>query len=107
MATRQDIDALLAVVCPHCGATTGEFCSVRDRRNDEQRGTRRFKPIPISTLDGGCHDARWRAALGRAASVIGAAVPHRDPDSPGDGSVAADPGGSEEAPEPELVGAPW
>ena len=90
MATRAEIDALLKVACPHCGAAPDEWCSVRDRTADKHRGTRRFRPIPVTTLDGGCHDARWRAAVGRSAAVIVSdALGHQTPSpDPADASLA-------------------
>lgn len=63
MATAREIRALLDVACPHCGAGVGSACRVRVHR----RG--RMVTLPITTLDGGSHDARWQAALGIPAPV--------------------------------------
>lgn len=85
MATLEERDQLLAVACTWCGAAPREECTVK--------GLRELR-VP-STLDGGCHDARWRAAMGREARVVPAAVDVRRP---------------VEDTEPVLVGAverPW
>lgn len=67
MATKEQRDRLLAVACPWCGASINEECTVASVRAN--RTVRR-----ITTLDGGAHDARWQAALNRAAPVLGQAV---------------------------------
>jgi len=63
MATASEMRALLATSCPWCSASPGEKCRVR-------RG-KQF--VPVTTLDGESHDARWQAALGRGAKVLGEA----------------------------------
>lgn len=88
MASAEDRAALLGVSCAWCGAAPGEDCHVRETSADKAKGTRRYSPVPITTLDGGCHDARWRAALSRGAEVLTAAVPSPDPVTPGDANVA-------------------
>jgi hypothetical protein len=60
MATREEMDALLAVTCPWCGAAVGEHCFVRF-------GKTIARP---STLDGESHEARWQRALGMNARVL-------------------------------------
>lgn len=70
MATNEERRKLLGVRCPHCLAAPGERCSVPTSRgtsgpDGERRMTRRL----IRTLDGGAHNARWQAALGRDAQV--------------------------------------
>ena len=64
MATKAQLDALLGVPCSWCGARVGERCRVRI-------GRRLLAP---TTLDGESHDARWLAALGSPARVLGQAV---------------------------------
>jgi hypothetical protein len=69
MATVEQRIALLAITCSWCHSAPGEFCTRPAGRNsvDSQDGVRRQVGLPISTLDGGCHDARWQAAgLGSA-----------------------------------------
>lgn len=68
MATAAQRTSLLAHTCPHCGAGVGEGCTVaRPARRDAEGGLRVTSGRPITTLDGGCHDARWQAAgLGTA-----------------------------------------
>lgn len=69
MATTEQRHALLAITCPWCHAAPSEFCSRPAGHNerDAEDGVRRRARLPISTLDGGCHDARWQAAgLGSA-----------------------------------------
>lgn len=71
MATPDQRAALLAITCPWCSAPPGETCSMpapgSRASRDQEGGVRRAQRIPISTLDGGCHDARWQAAgLGSA-----------------------------------------
>jgi len=68
MATTAERTALLAVTCTHCGAGTGDACYKLSRRHG------RDVRLPITTLDGGSHDARWVAALGRGAPVLVGAV---------------------------------
>lgn len=88
MATVEERAALLATTCPHCHAATGELCSapIGGRPLDSQGGKRRALRAPITTLDGGCHDARWLAAVGRPAPVLQAVVaelhPHTSPSVP-------------------------
>lgn len=74
MATPEERRALLAVTCPHCGAAPQMMCfvPVGARTASERTQARR---VPIRTLDGGCHDARWRKALDREAAVIVDALP--------------------------------
>lgn len=63
MATLEQRRQLLAVPCPWCRAGVKQECTSNGR--------------PITTLDGGAHDARWRAALGVDAAVVSAAVAER------------------------------
>ena len=65
MATKAQMDALLSVPCKWCGARIGERCHVRLGR--------RIIVAP-TTLDGESHDARWLAATGVPARVLGQAV---------------------------------
>lgn len=65
MATRDEMRRLLSVACPHCGAAPHGRCRVRVR---VRRGKQALD-LPIKSLDGGCHDARWLVALGRQAPV--------------------------------------
>lgn len=74
MATAQEMRALLATPCPHCGAVSGSTCRVKARGRKGQ-----VLWLPITTLDGGCHDARWQAALGRPAAVRSDVVAARHP----------------------------
>ena len=77
MATPQQRTALLAVACPWCYAAPGEPCTLRSSssvRIDSEGGQRRTSSRGVSTLDGGCHDARWKVALGMEAPVIRGAV---------------------------------
>lgn len=75
MATSEQRRRLLAGPCPYCGAGTAELCSVaRPARRDQEGGVRRIESRPITTLDGGCHDARWQAAGLGPAPVLPAAV---------------------------------
>lgn len=66
MATTEERQALLAITCPWCQATAGEVCSMpapgAHAKRDTEGGVRQGQRIPISTLDAGCHDARWVAA---------------------------------------------
>lgn len=64
MATVDERTALLTVTCPHCGAVPSERCYSRSISNG------RLIRLPITTLDGGSHDARWLLALGRPAPVL-------------------------------------
>lgn len=79
MATADERTALLAVTCPHCSAAVGELCTApaATRPMDSQGGMRRSLGRPVTTLDGGCHDARWQTALGRPARVLSAVVAER------------------------------
>lgn len=75
MATPEQRRALLAVACPWCRAGVGEPCGLRSREDTDTEGGRRTRPVRrVTTLDGGCHDARWNAALGTAARVLPAVV---------------------------------
>lgn len=75
MATTEQRQALLSVTCPWCLAPVGELCTLRGRvRVDDQGAKRRPPARQLTTLDGGCHDARWRKALGVEAPVIREAV---------------------------------
>lgn len=71
MATVDERAKLLSIACPWCRAKPGEDCTTGKDRDGKRR--------PVTTLDAGCHDARWQAALGYEASVIGAAVEARVP----------------------------
>jgi hypothetical protein len=71
---------LLVIPCPHCGARAGELCFVPTGHGDGDRRTRVRSRLPVRSLAGGCHDARWQAAdLGPAPVVpeVVAAVPRR------------------------------
>lgn len=87
MATTDERQALLAITCPWCAAAPGEVCSMpapggRARR-DNEGGIRRERRIPISTLDAGCHDARWLAAgLGSAPVLAAVVAEHQAVDLP-------------------------
>jgi hypothetical protein len=71
MATAAQRQALLAIPCPHCSASVGEMCGVaRVTPRDGEGGKRRERSRPLTTLDGGCHDARWQAAGLGAARVL-------------------------------------
>jgi hypothetical protein len=72
MATAEQRAALLRIECPWCGAGPGTPCRVRALMGRKRGGQNR-----ISTLDGGCHDARWQAALGVSAPVLGDVVAAR------------------------------
>ena len=75
MATTEQRQALLSVTCPWCLAPVGEVCTLRGRvQVDSEGAKRRRTPRVLTTLDGGCHDARWRKALGVEAPVIREAV---------------------------------
>lgn len=79
MATTAQVQALLGVPCPHCRAARGEACGVAagPRPRDAEGGIRRQARLPITTLDGGSHDARWVAALGTSAPVVPEALEER------------------------------
>jgi hypothetical protein len=64
MASVDERSALIAVTCPHCSAAPGELCFTLRRAHG------RDVRVPITTLDGGAHDARWLVALGRPAAVV-------------------------------------
>lgn len=68
MATVDERTALMTVTCPHCGAGPLERCYSLTRSNG------RDVRLPIRTLDGGSHDARWMLALGRPAPVLAGAI---------------------------------
>lgn len=77
MATPDERRALLAIACPHCDAWAGSLCTIsfahrRKRFRDDEPQRRVVRPP--RTLDGGFHDARWQAALGRSADVVGERV---------------------------------
>ena len=77
MATTDQRRALLAIPCSWCQAAPGEFCSrpaPGHNERDVEDGVRRKTRLPISTLDGGCHDARWQAAGLGTAPVLGEVV---------------------------------
>lgn len=94
MATTEQRQALLRIGCPWCQAAPGEVCSRgRSSRRDTEGGVRRSRPLPVSTLDGGMHDARWQAAGLGSAPVITARVRELHP-------VAA-------APAASAVERPW
>jgi hypothetical protein len=75
VATIEERQRLLAVMCPHCHAAPGEPCGVTSaiRPLDGEGGRRKQRRLSITTLDGGAHDARWQAALGRPAPVLASA----------------------------------
>jgi len=81
MATPAEMAALLAVTCPWCQAAPGHKCQARTSGRTSTLATR--LALTLTTLDGGCHDARWQAALGRGAAVIADAVAEarRKPDT--------------------------
>lgn len=68
MATKAQMDALLAVPCPWCGVPAGERCRVRIGKQ---------LVVAPTTLDGESHDARWLAATGSPARVLTGAVAER------------------------------
>lgn len=71
MATIEERKALLAVPCPWCGAGSNSECVSASTHNLPTGHTpRRVRHLRVTTLDGGCHDARWQAALGRGAKVL-------------------------------------
>lgn len=76
MASREQMEALLAVLCPWCGAGPREMCSASSGGRKVIGGQRRRR-VELSTLDGGCHDARWRKALDAGAPVLAGAVEER------------------------------
>lgn len=71
MATAEQHKLLLSIPCPYCNVGPGVECYVRE---PEPMVWRRRRPLRITTLDGGCHDARWRAAVGTDAPVLAEAV---------------------------------
>lgn len=75
MATIEQRQKLLGIPCPHCRAATGEACtaSVQPQNLDAEGGRRRQRRRPLTVLDGGCHEARWQAALGIPAPVVSSA----------------------------------
>lgn len=106
MATSVERQKLLAISCPWCHAAPGELCSKPvTRAVDTEGGQRKARRVPITTLDGGCHDARWQAAgMGPAPVIVErlAALQERD----------EAPASRGPAPVPQLVGAgpddrPW
>lgn len=74
MATPAERNELLAIACPHCDAWPGARCttSFAHRRKTSRDDEARMRRVvhPPRTLDGGFHDARWQAALGRSAAVV-------------------------------------
>lgn len=72
MATPDQIRALLAVPCDWCRADIGEACFTPIRR---QHG--RVIRLPVTTLDGESHQARWHRSLGVDAAVLSAVVAER------------------------------
>lgn len=73
-ATTVDRRTLLAVACPWCGASPGEVCTVNDGGSQGQVRQRQGERRRVTTLAGGCHDARWRAAVGVPAPVLSQVV---------------------------------
>lgn len=69
MATPAERAQLMSVSCPWCGAGPEQECYVGSKS----------KRRPITSLDGGSHDARWQKALGRPATVIEAVVAEAHP----------------------------
>ena len=71
MATPEQRRTLLATACPWCHAQPGNVCTRgRGGKRDVEGGVRKQRPLLVTTLDGGCHDARWQAAgLGTAPVV--------------------------------------
>lgn len=93
MVTPREREKLLGTPCPWCKARVGEDCRTASKRH-----------LPITTLDGGCHDARWQAALGQAARVV-------MPDEKGRRVIVEPPAAAPER-EPVMVGValadrPW
>lgn len=84
MATPDQMRTLLSISCRWCGATLNEACFTTVKRHGRE------VRIPLTTLDGGCHDLRWQDALGTSAAVMTAAVaeirgedpPEPEPDEP-------------------------
>lgn len=71
MATSQERRALLSITCPWCGTGPGAECVAASvHRLPPGMKPRRVRPARVRSLDGGCHDARWQAALGRGAKVL-------------------------------------
>jgi hypothetical protein len=60
VASAAEVKALLAVVCPFCGAPKGTPCG---------RSSKGYVTRP-TTLDGEAHDARWQAARLGPAPVL-------------------------------------
>lgn len=73
VATREERRRLFAVACPWCGAGPGSLCRVAGVPDK----VRRRSGDRVRTLDAGCHDARWQAALGRGAPVLRDVVARR------------------------------
>jgi hypothetical protein len=110
MATVEQRRALLGITCSWCHAAPGEFCTRPDGHNtrDSQDGLRRRAGLPISTLDGGCHDARWQAAGLGTAPVLTAVVDSlRQAPVPGHGRPRSGP--ADRTPAPAVAGGdrPW
>lgn len=97
MATLDQMRALLSISCRWCGAAPKEACFTTVKRHGRE------VRIPLTTLDGGCHDLRWQDALGTGAVVMTAAVAEIRGDETPPSEVEPD--------EPVLVGAaierPW
>lgn len=69
MATLEQRKRLLANPCPWCRAAAGADCASFSPKTAR----------PITTLDGGCHDARWVAAFGTHARVTSVPGPAPEP----------------------------
>lgn len=70
MVTSDERARLLGIPCPWCGSAPGEVCVLPQARASAAEGGRRRGALPgPSTLEAGCHDARWRAATGHGAVV--------------------------------------
>ena len=96
MATPEQRHTLLAVGCPWCGAAPGEACQRASRgrsRRDTEGGVRKGRPLPVTVLDGGAHDARWQAAGLGSAPVVTARVRELHPPAA--------------RPEPAATARPW
>lgn len=89
MCTAEERKVLLSVPCPWCGAAEQEECYVREADVKHTKGTRRYSPRRITTLDGGAHDARWRIALSRPAGVVNVESIPETRVRPGDADTAA------------------
>jgi hypothetical protein len=77
MATPRQLESLLSVTCPWCGAEPGKRCHVRASSK---------RPLRPTTLDGEAHDARWQVALSMPAPVLAGRVAeyresYTDPDA--------------------------